>query len=132
MNQVILVGRSGANAEIRYTAGGHPVVNLSVATSEKNKEGGYDTSWHRVVLFGRIAEAFGPRITKGCELMVMGKITYNDWTDKSGNRRMNVNIVAHMIKIIESAPRQQQREEQPHTSTLDTSGLPDLNEDIPF
>lgn len=99
MNQVILIGRSSAAAELKYTPNGLAVVNLSVATND-GKADKKITSWHRVTLFGKTAEMFGPRIQKGTEIFIQGKLQYNQW-EKNGVKMTNSYIVADWVRVIE-------------------------------
>lgn len=134
MNQVILIGRSGANAELKYSQAGKPLLNLSVATSERiqGTEGEYKTSWHRVVAFGRMAEALAPKILKGCRLTVVGRLNYNEWTDKNGNKQKSADILAQQIEVGQSAsPPRSQETVQQQTSSFQETGTNDFD-DIPF
>lgn len=141
MNEVTLIGRSGANAELRHTQTGFPVANISIATSEKDKKTNeYTSTWHRVVLLGKLAESMAPYILKGSEVIVKGKINYNEYTDKNGVKQKTTDIVAYMVKVCQktSRPQQQNQDEyqqqgssQPAASSSFMDN--DLNEmDIPF
>jgi single-strand DNA-binding protein len=124
VNQVTLVGRSGAKAELAYTQAGKPILGLSLATNERGKgQGEQVTSWHKVVIFGRTAEIVAPLIHKGTELMVMGRLSYREWTDRNGNKQKNTDIVAFMVKVIQAPPRGQPDEQQ-QPSTLDEDDIP--------
>lgn len=78
INKVILVGNLGQDPEVRYTANGKAVANLSLATSEswKDQSGQIQekTEWHRVVLFGKLAEIAGEYLRKGSQIYVEGKL----------------------------------------------------------
>lgn len=103
MNQVQLIGHSGFNAELKYTQSGMAVANISIATNEKVKEQTV-TSWHKVIIFGKTAEMSVPRIKKGTEVFVAGKLQSRDWTDKEGVKKTSVEIVASWVRIIERPP----------------------------
>lgn len=109
MNQVTLLGRSGANAEIKYAQNGTAILNLSIATSEKQGETWVST-WHKVVVFGKTAENISQVCFKGTEVFVYGKIANRKWTDKNGNEKTSTEIIANWIRVCESGrPRQQQQ-----------------------
>ena len=99
MNEAKLIGRLGKDPEMRYTPGGQPVCNFSMATSEryKNKDGDKveKTEWHECVRFGPGAEALGEYLKKGSRVYVAGQIETNAWEDKDGNK--------HSKKIIKIA-----------------------------
>lgn len=111
MNQVTILGRSGANAEIKYAQNGTPILNLSIATSEKQGETWVST-WHKVVVFGKTAENIATVIQKGSEVFVYGKISNREWTDKNGQKKQSNEIIANWIRVCESGrPRQQQQQQ---------------------
>lgn len=110
MNRCTLIGRAGADAELRYTPNGHPVINFSIATSEKKGEQ-YETQWHKIVLYGKSAESYAQRIKKGIEVFVDGKILTRAWTDSSGQKKSSFEIIANWVRVIEK--NNQQNEEIP-------------------
>lgn len=96
VNKVILIGNLGRDPEIRYTQGGEPIANFSLATSEKwtGKDGQKQerTEWHRVEVFGKAAQVVRDYLTKGRPVYVEGQIRYEEWTDKDGNKRNSTRI----------------------------------------
>lgn len=88
VNKVILVGNLGRDPEVRYTQSGKAVANLAVATSEswKGQDGQVQekTEWHRVVIFGKLAEIAGQYLTKGSQVYLEGKIQTKKWQNKEG------------------------------------------------
>jgi single-strand DNA-binding protein len=109
MNQVTILGRSGANAEVKYAQNGTAIVNLSIATSEKQGETWVST-WHKVVVFGKTAENIATVCFKGSEVFVYGKIVNRKWTDKNGQEKHSQEIIANWIRVCESGrPKQQQQ-----------------------
>lgn len=86
VNKVILVGHVGNDPEVRYTQKGDPILSFSLATSEKYKDR-EETQWHRVSVFGKLAEAIKDYVAKGSPLYVEGQIVYEEWIDKDGNKR---------------------------------------------
>ncbi|HET9177135.1 MAG TPA: single-stranded DNA-binding protein [Terriglobia bacterium] len=106
VNKVILIGRVGQDPEVRYTAGGAPVANFSVATDEsfksRNGEQQQHTEWHRVVAWNKLAEICGEYLTKGKLVYIEGSIRSRQWEDQSGNKRTNYEIVARNMQMLGS------------------------------
>ena len=101
VNKVILIGNLGKDPEIRYTQGGEPIANFSLATSEnwtdKSGQKQERTEWHRVEVFGKTAQVVRDYCTKGKQVYLEGSIRYDEWTDKDGNKK-------YMTKIRISGP----------------------------
>lgn len=98
VNKVILVGNCGQDPEVRYMPNGNAVANVTLATSEsyKDKNTGQPvekTEWHRVVLFGRLAEITGEYVRKGSQIYVEGKLQTRKWTDQQGQEKYTTEIV---------------------------------------
>ncbi|CAC9590122.1 Single-stranded DNA-binding protein [uncultured Gammaproteobacteria bacterium] len=98
INKVILVGNLGQKPEVKYASNGNAIANLSVATSESwmDKNTGQKqekTEWHRVSLFGKLAEIAGQYLDKGSKVYVEGKLQTRKWQDKSGADRYTTEIV---------------------------------------
>lgn len=103
--KVILVGRLGADPEVKYTSSGTAITSLSVATSESwtDKQSGEKqerTEWHRVKLFGRLAEIAGEYLKKGREVYVEGTLRTDKYTDKQGIERYSTDIVASEMQML--------------------------------
>ena len=98
VNKVILVGTLGADPDIKYAANGNAIANLSVATSEEwtDKNSGQKqqkTEWHRVVIFGKLAEIAGNYLRKGGQVYLEGKLQTRKWQDQSGQDRYTTEVV---------------------------------------
>lgn len=98
INKVILVGNLGAKPEVKYASNGNAIANLSVATSESwtDKNTGQKqekTEWHRVSVFGKLAEIAGQYLDKGSKVYVEGKLQTRKWQDKTGADRYTTEIV---------------------------------------
>ncbi len=101
INKVILIGHLGQDPETRYTSNGNTVTNLNLATSEiwkdkntgKNKE---KTEWHKVVLFGKLAEIAAEYLHKGSQIYIEGSLKTRKWQDKNGNDRYITEIIVNM------------------------------------
>lgn len=99
VNKVILVGTLGRDPEVKYSANGNAIANLSVATSEQwtDKATGQKqekTEWHRVVMFGKLAEVAGQYLTKGSQVYLEGKLQTRKWQDQNtGQDRYSTEVV---------------------------------------
>lgn len=105
VNKVILVGRLGADPEIRYTMEGKPVATLSIATNEIFKRDGERetlTEWHRLVAFGRLAEICGEYLNKGSLIYVEGKLRTRKFEDRQKQCRYITEIWVQNLQILSS------------------------------
>ncbi|GAA4652377.1 single-stranded DNA-binding protein [Kistimonas scapharcae] len=98
VNKVILIGNLGDAPDVRYTPNGNAVANLSLATSEswKDKNTGQPverTEWHRIVLFGKVAEIAGQYLHKGAKVYIEGKLQTRKWQDQQGQDRYTTEVV---------------------------------------
>ncbi len=103
LNRVILLGNLGADPELRMTNGGTAVLNIRLATSEsyldRNKQRQERTEWHRVVIWGRRAEALGKILTKGDRVLIEGSLRTSSYEDKDGNKKYTTEIVANNVVL---------------------------------
>jgi single-strand DNA-binding protein len=149
INKAIIVGNLGRDPEVRYTANGSAVANVTVATSEswKDKQSGERqerTEWHRVVFFGRLAEIAEEYLKKGSQVYVEGSIRTQKWQDKeSGQDRYTTEIVARDMQMLGSRGGDASGASDNDYSGASRSatassgdggggGNPDLEDDIPF
>ncbi|MDT8908772.1 MULTISPECIES: single-stranded DNA-binding protein [Pseudomonas] len=100
VNKVILVGTCGQDPEVRYLPNGNAVTNLSLATSEQwtDKQTGQKvekTEWHRVSMFGKVAEIAGEYLRKGSQVYIEGKLQTREW-EKDGIKRYTTEIIVDM------------------------------------
>jgi single-strand DNA-binding protein len=105
INKVILIGNLGADPETRAMPSGTTVANLRVATSEswRDKQTGEQqerTEWHRVALFGRLAEIAGEYLKKGSQVYIEGSLRTRKWQDKQGNERYSTEIVGNELQML--------------------------------
>src|SRR3984885_11732129 len=105
VNKVILLGNVGKDPEIRSTAGGSMVANLTLATSDRQKDpqGNWQdrTEWHNLVAFQRTAEIIRDYVKKGAKLYVEGKIQTRSWDDKeSGQKRYRTEIIVNDLSLL--------------------------------
>lgn len=155
VNKVILVGTCGQDPEVRYLPNGNAVTNLSLATSEQwtDKQTGQKvekTEWHRVSLFGKVAEIAGEYLRKGSQVYIEGKLQTREW-EKDGIKRYTTEIVVDMQGTMQllggkpadaaqqrphsqsSAARQQPRQQQAAPQQSQQAAPPDnFDDDIPF
>ncbi|MEY0302574.1 single-stranded DNA-binding protein [Providencia manganoxydans] len=101
VNKVILIGHLGQDPEIRYMPAGGAVANLTLATSEswRDKQTGEmreKTEWHRVVIFGKLAEVAGEYLKKGSQVYIEGSLQTRKWQDQSGQDRYTTEVVVNV------------------------------------
>jgi len=105
INKVILVGRLGRDPETRYTSSGQAVCNFTMATDEsfKNRAGERQqrTEWHRIVMWGKLAEIAQQYLKKGQLVFIEGRLQTRQWDDKrDGSKRTTTEIVANTMKML--------------------------------
>lgn len=108
VNKVILLGRLGQDPELKYTPSGMAVCNFSLATSESwNDKSGQKqerTEWHRIVVWGKIAELCNQYLKKGSQAYLEGSLQTRSWDDKSGNKRYTTEVTARTVQFIGARP----------------------------
>ncbi|POE07540.1 single-stranded DNA-binding protein [Pectobacterium odoriferum] len=112
VNKVILVGHLGQDPEIRYMPNGGAVANMTLATSEtwRDKQSGEQkekTEWHRVVIFGKLAEIAGEYLRKGSQVYIEGSLQTRKWADQAGVERYTTEIVVNVggtLQMLGSRP----------------------------
>ena len=146
VNKVILVGNLGRDPEVRYMPSGDAMVNISLATTDnwrdKNGEKQEKTEWHRVVMFGKVAEIAGEYLKKGSQAYFEGRLQTRKWTDKEGQERYTTEIVADRMQMLGSRsggsaramPEDDDRAGARPAGASQGSGggIDDLEDDIPF
>src|SRR5947199_5554179 len=153
VNKVILVGNLGRDPETRYTTGGDPITNVSIATTDtwkdKNGEKQEKTEWHRVAFFGKLAEIAGEYLKKGSQVYVEGRLQTRKWQDKDGVDKYTTEIVANAMQMLGSrqgggAPRDMaessgpadgggaSRAQKPAAAKAAGGKFDDFEDDIPF
>lgn len=109
VNKAMIIGTLGQDPDVKYTASGSPVVNVSVATNEswKDKQTGENqerTEWHRIVVFGKLAEICAQYLKKGSQVYFEGRIQTRKWKDQTGNDRYSTEIVANDMQMLGGRP----------------------------
>lgn len=149
INKVILVGNLGRDPETRYTPEGLAVTNLALATSEswKDKQSGEQqerTEWHRVVMYGRLAEIASEYLKKGAKVYIEGKLRTSKWQDKAtGVDKYSTDIIAGEMQMLDgkggsnggssyntpsSSQSSSRSQEMPESAGMNDS----FDDDIPF
>ncbi|MBG6246688.1 ssDNA-binding protein (plasmid) [Candidatus Symbiopectobacterium sp. 'North America'] len=156
VNKVILVGNLGQDPEIRYMPNGGAVANLTLATSEswRDKQTGETkekTEWHRVVLFGKLAEVAGEYLRKGSQVYIEGSLQTRKWTDQAGVEKYTTEVIVNIGGTMQMLGGRQQnagnnsgwgQPQQPQSGNQEAAGQPnsqanntppvDFEDDIPF
>jgi single-strand DNA-binding protein len=143
LNKVMLIGRLGADPELKYTPAGAAVLTLSLATntSWKDQDGKAQekTEWHRIVAWRKLAEIIGQYAKKGSRVYVEGKVMTRSWTDKDGAKRYTTEIQAESIQLLDSRGEREGGEpmEVPVPTESDFEGHGqtaegEVNDDLPF
>lgn len=149
INKVMIIGRLGQDPEVRYTPGGQAVANFSVATSENwTDKGGQKqerTEWHRIVVWGRLAELCKDYLKKGKQVYIDGRLQTRNWDDKDGKKRYVTEIIANNVQFLGSASERTETTtttttSEPAEHTQDTTNVPPFepsvatitDDEIPF
>ncbi|MBW2163739.1 MAG: single-stranded DNA-binding protein [Deltaproteobacteria bacterium] len=132
LNKVLLIGRLGADPEIRYTSDGTAVANFSMATNRPIKRGDQweeETDWHRIVVWRRLAEVCGEYLRKGSNVFVEGQLRTRSWEDRDGNKRWTTEVVARDMMMLDSKG---DRASGTETGTDLEPPQPPIEDDVPF
>lgn len=104
VNKVIILGRLGQDPELKYTPTGSAVCNFSLATTEnwtdKSGQKQEKTEWHRIVVWGKLAELCNQYLAKGRQAFLEGRLQTRSWDDKEGNKRYTTEILATTVQFI--------------------------------
>ncbi len=109
INKAMIIGRLGQDPEVKYTPNGQAVANFTVATSENwtDKATGSKqerTEWHRIVVWGRLAELCKDYLKKGRQVYIDGRLQTRSWDDKEGKKRYITEIVANTVQFLGTSP----------------------------
>ncbi len=106
VNKVILIGHLGADPEMKYGSSGNPFTTFNLATTESWTKDGQKTEkteWHRIIVFGKLAEICAQYLTKGKQVYIEGKIQTRSWEDKDGIKRWSTEILCQNMQMLGSA-----------------------------
>jgi single-strand DNA-binding protein len=146
VNKVIIVGRLGTDPELKTVGSGQQVARLSVATSENwvDREGQKQerTEWHRIVVWGKLAEICGRHLAKGRQVYLEGRLQTRSWEDQQGQKKYATEIIANNIQFLGAPGEQRDNSNSQATTTKggDDFGFQDFapepsfdsSEEIPF
>ncbi|MXP56768.1 single-stranded DNA-binding protein [Pantoea sp. Mhis] len=123
VNKVILIGNLGQDPEIRYMPNGAAVANITLATSEswRDKQTGENkefTEWHRIVLFGKLAELAGEYLRKGSQVYIEGQLRTRKWQDQSGQDRYTTEVVVNVGGTMQMLGSRQQNSTNSNATTV--------------
>jgi len=139
INKVILVGKLGTDPELKHLPNGNSVANISIATSEswKDKNTGQKqekTEWHRVVVFGKLAEIAGQYLTKGSQVYFEGKLQTRKWQDQAGQDKYTTEVVVDFngqMQMLDSRQNQNQPVTNVNTNINNPPKQNNFNNPIP-
>lgn len=107
VNRVTLLGKAGATPEVKYTSSGTAATTFYVSTTERRRTPDGDTyehvEWHRVVLYGRLAENAGKFVSKGDTVYIEGRLRAAAWTDRQGEKRRTVEVIGSFFRKLGDA-----------------------------
>ena len=136
VNKAIIVGRLGADPEVRTVSSGQTVCRMSLATSENwtDREGQKQerTEWHRIVVWGRMAEVCGQHLAKGRQVYVEGRLQTRSWEDDQGQKKYSTEIIANTVKFLGSTDRQTNQQGMNNSQNFGQEPSFDSSEEIPF
>lgn len=147
LNKVILIGRLGGKPELRYLPQReHPVARFTLATNERylnpaTNESGTRVEWHRIYVWGRLAEFCEKYLTPGKQIYLEGKLRTRTWQDREGRKRATTEIEAQNIILLGKKEEVSEKETYPEATSADLAALPEEDivppdeesgEEIPF
>lgn len=151
LNKVILIGRLGADPEVRYMPSGDAITNIRLATSRRwrdrtTNERKEETEWHRVVFFAGLAKVAGEYLKKGSQVYVEGRIRTQKWQGQDGQDRYTTEIVADEMHMLDArsggtanfadntppAASYENRPSAPASAASAPAAFDDFDDDIPF
>lgn len=135
LNKVMLIGRLGADPEIKYAQSGTPVANLRIATDEsytdRNGQRQERTEWHTVIAFQRTAEICQQYLHKGSLVYVEGKLQTRKWQDKQGQERYTTEIQCQRLQMLERKQEGAPAQASPRPG-WDVPPVPADDDSVPF
>ena len=139
VNKVFLIGNLGRDPEVRYTQGGTPVANFTIATTDKWRDQATGepkerTEWHRIVVWGKQAEIAGEWLRKGRQVFIDGSLQTREWTDRDGNKRYTTEIRAQNFQMLGNRGDRNEAAPAPDeaATTAEPAGGGFEDDDIPF
>lgn len=133
-NRCMFIGHAGRDAEVRYTASGMAVANVSIAVSSKVK-GEEKTEWVSLQFFDKLAEIAGEYVKKGSPIFVEGRLQTRKWTDKEGADRYSTEIVVNTMQLLGSKPESSGGKHESRSTAKPAAAqksFEDMDDDVPF
>jgi single-strand DNA-binding protein len=135
LNRVTLIGNLGRDVDFKHLPSGDGVANFSIATTEswKDKQGNKkeETTWHNIVMFGKLAEIAGEYLKKGSQVYLEGKIKIEEY-EKDGVKKQSIKIICHEMKMLGGKPSEKNNDETHSTAPLSKANADPMDDDIPF
>ncbi len=132
LNRVMLIGRLGADPQLKYTSSGRANVNFNLATnaSWKDSDGNQQekTDWHRIVAWGKLAEIIGEFLKKGSNVYIEGRLQTRSYDDQNGVKRYITEVVASDLEMLGGGNRPESTNNQDHSEQNE----PEPVDDLPF
>jgi single-strand DNA-binding protein len=123
-NEIILAGHLGKDPEMRFTQNQTAVCNFSLATTKTKPDGSKHTDWHQIVVWGKPAENCSKYLTKGSPVLLRGEISYEEFTDKTGVKKIATKITAHQVTFLPNANKNQTEKAQHQEDDFDPETIP--------
>lgn len=133
LNKVMLIGRLGADPEVRYMPSGDAITTIRLATTRRWKdrntnERKEETEWHRVTFFGGLAKVAGEYLKKGSQAYVEGRIKTTKY-EKNGQDHYSTGIVGEVMNMLDS---KNQNDDHSQSSNNQSNSYDDFDDEIPF
>lgn len=136
VNKAILIGRLGADPEIRYTPSGRAVTSFRMATNEvwKDKDGQQQdrTEWHNIVLWDKLAEISAEFLKKGSHVYVEGRLQTRTWEGQDGVQRRTTEIVAMRMQMLDKKGAERDESFVPEEPSVEEGPSLGGDDDLPF
>ena len=137
INKVILVGRLGADPEMKKTSTGQTVTRINLATSENwvNRDGERQekTEWHRIVVWGKLGESCANHLSKGRQVYIEGRLQTRSWETEKGDKKFSTEVVANQVLFLGSGnTRPREKEEEKSAAYRPEESFDTKAEDLPF
>jgi single-strand DNA-binding protein len=136
LNKAMIIGRLGADPDVRYTQDNTPVATISVATSVKYKDSSgnekENTEWHRVIAWAKLAEICQKYLKKGSLVYFEGSLNTRKWTDKDGIDRYTTEIKAYSMQMLDTKKDKTPHPVDTYTDTPNQEYSGDVDDDLPF
>ena len=134
VNKVILIGNVGKDPEASYASSGTALVKFSLATNESRKIDGEwktETEWHKITMFGKVAEVVAEHLKAGSQVYIEGKITYGSY-EKDGITRHTTEIIGFNMQMLGGVKKDGGSKPKPREVKESFDPADDIEDDLPF